>query len=58
LDLAAALALMRSLILPLGRLVIMLSFCALFLRCDLSFTKRFLALPQAYLGVAFGFGIP
>ena len=49
---------MRSLILPLGRLVIMLSFCALFLRCDLSFTKRFLALPQAYLGVAFGFGIP
>ena len=22
------------------------------------FTKRFLAIPQAYLGIAFGFGIP
>jgi 4-hydroxybenzoate polyprenyltransferase len=57
--LAAALALIAFvLILPLGRLVILLSFCALFLALTYPFTKRFLALPQAYLGVAFGFGIP
>ena len=35
-----------------------LSFPALFLAASYPFTKRFLALPQAYLGVAFGFGIP
>ena len=57
--LAAALALIAFiLILPLGRLVVLLSFCALFLAVTYPFTKRFLALPQAYLGVAFGFGIP
>lgn len=31
---------------------------ALFLAASYPFTKRFLAVPQAYLGVAFGFGIP
>ncbi len=46
------------LILPLHRLVIMLSFAALFLAASYPFTKRFLAIPQAYLGIAFGFGIP
>jgi len=57
--LAAVLALVAFiLILPLGRLVILLSFCALFLAVSYPFTKRFFALPQAYLGVAFGFGIP
>jgi 4-hydroxybenzoate polyprenyltransferase len=57
--LAAALALIAFvLILPLGRLVILLSFCALFLAISYPFTKRFFALPQACLGVAFGFGIP
>ena len=57
--LAAALALTAFvLILPLGRLVILLSVCALFLAITYPFTKRFLVLPQAYLGVAFGFGIP
>jgi 4-hydroxybenzoate polyprenyltransferase len=57
--LATVLALIAFLlILPLGRLVILLSFCALFLAITYPFTKRFLALPQAYLGVAFGFGIP
>jgi 4-hydroxybenzoate polyprenyltransferase len=57
--LAAVLALIAFvLILPLGRLVILLSFCALFLAVSYPFTKRFFALPQAYLGVAFGFGIP
>ncbi len=57
--LAAALALFAFvLILPLHRLVIVLSFAALFLAASYPFTKRFLAIPQAYLGVAFGFGIP
>jgi len=57
--LAALLALVAFvLILPLGRLVVLLSFCGLFLAVSYPFTKRFLALPQAYLGVAFGFGIP
>ncbi|HTT40347.1 MAG TPA: 4-hydroxybenzoate octaprenyltransferase [Burkholderiales bacterium] len=45
-------------ILPLGRLVVLLAFAALFLAFSYPFTKRFFALPQAYLGVAFGFGIP
>lgn len=46
------------LILPLNRLVILLSFPALFLAASYPFTKRFFAIPQAYLGIAFGFGIP
>jgi 4-hydroxybenzoate polyprenyltransferase len=46
------------LILPLGWGVIRLSFVALFLAVTYPFTKRFFVLPQAYLGVAFGFGIP
>lgn len=37
---------------------IMLSIAALFLAATYPLTKRFLAIPQAYLGVAFGFGIP
>ena len=31
---------------------------AVFLAVSYPFTKRFFALPQAYLGIAFGFGIP
>ncbi len=46
------------LVLQLNWLTIALSFPALFLAASYPFTKRFLALPQAYLGVAFGFGIP
>ncbi|MCG2576209.1 4-hydroxybenzoate octaprenyltransferase [Dechloromonas sp. XY25] len=47
------------LVLLLGRpLVIWLSLPALFLAASYPFTKRFLAIPQAYLGIAFGFGIP
>ncbi|WP_423213481.1 4-hydroxybenzoate octaprenyltransferase [Rhodocyclus gracilis] len=47
------------LILPLQNwLVIELSFAALFLAASYPFTKRFFAIPQAYLGIAFGFGIP
>ncbi len=57
--LAAGLALVSFLlILPLDRLVILLSFPALFLAASYPFTKRFFAIPQAYLGIAFGFGIP
>lgn len=46
------------LILPLHPLVIWLSVPALFLAVSYPFTKRFFAIPQAYLGIAFGFGIP
>lgn len=47
------------LILPiLSWLIFCLSLVALFLAASYPYTKRFLAIPQAYLGVAFGFGIP
>jgi len=46
------------LILPLHELVWALSVVALFLAMSYPLTKRFLAVPQAYLGIAFGFGIP
>ncbi|MDZ4314351.1 MAG: 4-hydroxybenzoate octaprenyltransferase [Azonexus sp.] len=47
------------LVLSLGNtLLIWLSIPAIFLAASYPFTKRFLAIPQAYLGVAFGFGIP
>jgi len=48
-----------GLVLVLGRsLVIWLAVPALFLAASYPFTKRFFAIPQAYLGIAFGFGIP
>lgn len=47
------------LILPLlTPLLLGLAVVAVFLAASYPFTKRFFALPQAYLGVAFGFGIP
>jgi 4-hydroxybenzoate polyprenyltransferase len=46
------------LILPYGRLTWLLACVAAFLAASYPFTKRFFALPQAYLGIAFGFGIP
>ena len=46
------------LVLPLDPLVIWLSVPALFLAGSYPFTKRFFAVPQAYLGLAFGFSIP
>jgi 4-hydroxybenzoate polyprenyltransferase len=46
------------LILPLNRLVWLLSVPALLIAASYPFTKRFFAIPQAYLGIAFGFGIP
>ena len=57
--LAAILALIAFLlILPLNTLTLLLSVPAVFLAASYPFTKRFLAIPQAYLGIAFGFGIP
>jgi 4-hydroxybenzoate polyprenyltransferase len=58
--LAASLAFVAFLlILPLRNwFVIGLSVAALFVAATYPFTKRFLAIPQAYLGIAFGFGIP
>lgn len=46
------------LVLLFNKTTILLSFAALFLAASYPFTKRFLAIPQAYLGIAFGFGIP
>ena len=46
------------LVLFLNTLTIFLSFIALALAMTYPLTKRFIAIPQAYLGIAFGFGIP
>ncbi len=57
--LAAGLAVVSFLlVLPLNLLTILMSVPAVFLAGSYPFTKRFLAIPQAYLGIAFGFGIP
>jgi 4-hydroxybenzoate polyprenyltransferase len=57
--LAAALTLAAfALVISLNRLTVLLSFAALALAATYPLTKRFLAIPQAYLGIAFGFGIP
>lgn len=57
--LAAVLSILAFLlILPLNKLVMLLSIPALLLAASYPYTKRFLAIPQAYLGIAFGFGIP
>ncbi|CAM4095440.1 4-hydroxybenzoate octaprenyltransferase [Kerstersia similis] len=56
---AAALALVSLiLILPLNALTLWLSLPAVFLAVTYPLMKRFFAIPQAYLGIAFGFGIP
>ena len=60
---AYALALVLSLIAfalvnLLNGLTVKLSVLALFLAATYPLTKRFFAMPQAYLGIAFGFGIP
>ena len=58
--LAAALLLVAfSLLLPvLSKLVLILVGIALALTLVYPFTKRFLPIPQAWLGIAYGFGIP
>ena len=56
---AATLALIAFLLIqPLNTLTIELSFFALAVAIIYPFTKRFFAIPQAVLGIAFGFGIP
>lgn len=56
---AAALALISfALILPLNLLTKQLSVAAVLIAATYPYFKRFFAIPQAYLGIAFGFGIP
>src|SRR3972149_6902959 len=47
-----------ALVLTLNRLTILLSFAGAFLCATYPFLKRFTHLPQFYLGIAFGWGIP
>jgi 4-hydroxybenzoate polyprenyltransferase len=57
--LAAGLSLVAfGLVCTLNTLTIKLSVLALLLAASYPFTKRFFAIPQAYLGIAFGAGIP
>jgi 4-hydroxybenzoate polyprenyltransferase len=46
------------LILPLNHLTWLLALFAVAIAVSYPYTKRFFAIPQAYLGIAFGFGIP
>ena len=46
------------LVLQLNFMTIMLSFVAAFLAASYPFMKRYTQLPQAYLGIAFGFAVP
>lgn len=56
---AAVLALISfTLILPLNTLTKELSVAAVLIAASYPYFKRFFAIPQAYLGIAFGFGIP
>ncbi|WP_118183505.1 4-hydroxybenzoate octaprenyltransferase [Paraburkholderia phosphatilytica] len=57
--LAVGLSLVAFLLIqPLNALTKELSVVALFVAGSYPFMKRFFAIPQAYLGIAFGFGIP
>ncbi len=56
---AAVLAVISfGLILPLNPLTKQLSVAAVLIAASYPYFKRFFAIPQAYLGIAFGFGIP
>ena len=56
---AAVLALVAgALILPLNHLTWAMSVVAVLVTATYPFFKRFFAIPQAYLGIAFSFGIP
>ncbi len=46
------------LVMQLNLMTIMLSFVAAFLAASYPFMKRYTNLPQAYLGIAFGFAVP
>ena len=57
--LAAVLAVLAFLlILPLNTLTKQMSIAAVIIAATYPWFKRFFAIPQAYLGIAFGFGIP
>jgi 4-hydroxybenzoate polyprenyltransferase len=59
LAIAAVLAILAfCLILPLNTLTKQMSIAALVIAGTYPYFKRFFAIPQAYLGIAFGFGIP
>ena len=47
-----------GLVLYLNRFALVLSFLGLVIAATYPYAKRVFALPQAYLGIAFGFGIP
>ena len=56
---AAVLALISFLLIwPLNTLTKQLSVAAVVIAASYPYFKRFFAIPQAYLGIAFGFGIP
>ena len=56
---AAVLALAAfALVLFLNRFAIALSFVGLAVAATYPYSKRYFSMPQAYLGIAFGFGIP
>lgn len=56
---AAFLALLSlGLVISLNKLTLVLASVAAFLAVTYPLMKRFFAIPQAYLGIAFGFGIP
>ncbi|MEO8134654.1 MAG: UbiA family prenyltransferase, partial [Betaproteobacteria bacterium] len=56
---AALMALLAlALIWPLNTLTKLLSIPAVLIAITYPFTKRFFSLPQAYLGIAFSFGVP
>ena len=46
------------LVLPLNRMTLLLAVVGAFLAVTYPFIKRFLAIPQLYLGLSFGWGIP
>jgi 4-hydroxybenzoate polyprenyltransferase len=59
LAIAAVLALIAfAIVFQFNRLTILLSIAALAITVIYPFTKRFFWMPQAWLGIAFGFGIP
>ncbi len=59
LAIAAGLSLLAFLLIqPLNALVKQLSVAALLIAATYPYFKRFFAIPQAYLGIAFGFGMP
>src|SRR5262245_10660664 len=56
---AAVLALCAFiLVLFLNRFAVLLSFLGLAIAATYPYSKRYISLPQAYLGIGFGFGIP